>query len=377
MAFKLEIYFENLNRFKGNKSKVIMMRLKKLRTQLSEKGLEGILVTSPANYRYLSGFSGSFARLLITPQEQFIITDSRYWERAKREAPNFTLIQKVRANNQKIYPALTELLSQLNLKGPIGFEDREISLSDFRDLEKEIPLDWQGAGSLITDLRMIKDRQEIQLIRESVALNDRVFNSIREQIVPGVTEKAIKSLIHYRLELGGAEMPAFEAIVGSGLNAALPHHASGDRLVANNELVIVDMGGKLKGYCSDLTRTLLLGEVPDKAREIYQIVKTAQHLALEKIGPGITCGEVDEAARSYIEEKGYGPNFGHNLGHSLGLEVHEAPSLRPGSDTVLKPGMVLTVEPGIYLPGMGGVRIEDVVLITENGKEILSKAPKL
>jgi len=353
------------------------MRLSKLREKLSEKGWLGIFITSPANYRYFSGFSGSFAQLLITEKEQFLITDSRYWERSKREAPLFTLVPKQRSKNAAIYPELKQLLMQLGLNGPLGFEDRQISVSDFKDLAEEIPLDWQGAGSLLSDLRMIKDPQEIELVRASVSLNDSVFNEIRNEIVPGVTEKAIKSLIHYRLELGGAETPSFEAIVASGINSALPHHASENKIVNKGELVIVDMGGKLNGYCSDLTRTLIMGQVGERDNEVYQIVKTAQAKALAVIGPGVSCGEVDSAARGYIEEQGYGEYFGHNLGHSLGLEIHEAPSFRTGSEVILQPGMVMTVEPGIYLPELGGVRIEDVVLITDKGREILSCAPKL
>ena len=223
---------------------------------------------------------------------------------------------------------------------------------------------------------MIKDAGEIALIKKSASLSDRVLKKVIKELKPGVTEKETAAKIHYLIESGGAESFSFPCIVAFGSNSALPHHSPGKTKLKKNDIALIDMGSRFDGYCSDITRTTLLGNVPSKAKEIYRIVKEAQAAALGSIRPGIHCSEIDGIARKIIADAGYGEFFNHNLGHSLGLVVHERPSFAVNDNTVLKPGMLMTVEPGIYIDGLGGVRIEDLILVTEKGHKMISRTPR-
>lgn len=342
-------------------------RVAKLRAKMQEQGLDGALITDPVNFRYFSGFTGDAGMLLVTPEAKLLFTDSRFWEQAKKEAPEFKLIQN---------SAYGELNKYFRPGGKLGFEEKTLSVESFDNLKSAVPAEFKPLSSQVNELRMIKDAGEISLLEKSIALNDRVFESVEPQIQPGAGEKAIRAEIHYGLEKGGAEGPSFPAIVGAAENGALPHHAPDSTKVQEGDLVVVDMGGNLDGYCSDLTRTVMVGEVPDKAKEIYRVVAEAQQKAIDVIAPGIKASEVDKAARDHIKKAGYGEYFGHSLGHGVGLEVHEGPAISSRSEQILEPGMVFTVEPGIYLPGFGGVRIEDVVTVTKDGCRVLSKAKK-
>ena len=342
-------------------------RVGKLRAQMAKQGLDGVLITDPFNFRYFSGFTGDAGMLLITPEARLLFTDSRFWEQARQEAPEFDLVKN---------PAYGELNKHFKSGGKLGFEEKTLSVQSFENLKAALKADFKPVSSAIDDLRMIKDPEEISLLEKSIALNDRVFETVAPRIKPGASEKAVRAEIHYDLEKGGAQGPSFPAIVGAGANGALPHHTPDATKIQEGDLVVVDMGGNREGYCSDLTRTVMVGEVPEKAKEIYRVVAEAQQKAFDKIAPGVPIAEVDKAARDHIAKAGYGEYFGHSLGHGVGLEIHEAPAIYSRSQQKLEPGMVFTVEPGIYLPGFGGVRIEDVVVITKDGYRILSHAKK-
>jgi Xaa-Pro aminopeptidase len=323
-----------------------------------------------ANLRWLTGFRGTSGLAVVGLDERVFLTDFRYVERAAREVPGD--FERVTAER--------ELLGGLasRLRGRVGYDDAHTSVKSLRKLEELAPkgVELVAAGGLVERLRRQKDEGELEAIAEAARLADEVYEWTFERGVVGRAEREIMLAAHQRMRELGAEDPSFPAIVASGENSPLPHHDSSEREVRAGELLLIDMGAIVDGYCSDCTRTVATGEVDDEMREVYELVRSAQKKGLEAIRAGVGGREADSVAREPIAAAGYGDNFGHGLGHGVGLEVHEAPRLSQRSDETLQPGDVVTVEPGIYLPGRFGIRIEDLVTVTQDGCRNFSNLPK-
>jgi Xaa-Pro aminopeptidase len=351
-------------------------RLRKLRTSIAEKGLDALLLSQPENLRYLSGFTGSSGWLLVSGQSAILATDFRYVEQAKKESPDFEIIQTKR----ELRDWLPGLVSDLGWH-KLGFEANSISYEGYHKLSeaiktKQVNLELVPATGIVEGLRSIKEPEELGFITKAIELTDAAFEQARAIIRPGITEKEAAWEIEKCLRQEGSEGIPFEIIVASGQNAALPHARPTEKPICSGEPVLIDMGARINGYCSDFSRTLFLGKADKTSREIYNIVLKAQATAVDRIKSGMDAPQADRLARSVVEQAGYGDAFGHGLGHGVGLAVHEFPTLGPSSSDSLADGMVFTIEPGIYLSGQVGVRIEDMVVL-ENGKaKVLTKAKK-
>jgi Xaa-Pro aminopeptidase len=349
-------------------------RLQKLRTTLSEKNIPAVLISQPENRYYLSGFSGSAGYLLITPDKQLLATDFRYVEQVKQQSPGFSLFE-IKGELSTWFPAF---ISGLGLK-ELFFESEDITFDRYSKFKKVLTLlgiKLKPSSGLVEAIRSVKEPGEIALIERAVAVSDAAIEHIRRAAHPGITELLMAWEIEKYMRENGSQAVPFEVIVAAGKNAALPHHRPSDYVVKAGEPVIIDIGAKCEGYVSDLTRTICLGKEEAHFRRIYDIVLKAQTTAEEQIRSGMGGSEADAIARNIIDGAGYGDKYGHGLGHGLGLVVHEKPYLGATSKALLVDGMVFTVEPGIYLPEWGGVRIEDTVVL-ENGKiRILSRSRK-
>jgi Xaa-Pro aminopeptidase len=347
-------------------------RIEKLRSQLDAQKIDGILITSAANRLYISGFSGSTGYVLISSKHAALITDFRYIDQAKEECPDYEIVD----NKRKMNEALLQKVKEFGIHR-LGFEKAHMSYAQYETLSNILQgIELSPTDGLIEELRMIKDEGEVAIIRKAVEIADQTFSHILSFIRPGVREIDIAIEMEFYMRKLGASGPSFDTIVASGVRSALPHGRASDKVIQEGELVTLDFGAVYKGYVSDLTRTVAVGEVSSKLKEIYDICLKAQLAGVEKIRAGMTGKETDAICRDIIAAAGYGEAFGHSTGHGIGLDVHEGPGLSSVSETMLKPGMIVTVEPGIYLSGIGGVRIEDDILITDTGNEILSKSTK-
>jgi len=344
-------------------------RIGALRRLMDKEDLQAMLVSSLSNVRYLCGFSGSSGTMLVTRKSAWFFTDFRYKEQTKQE---------VRGCRSRILSrGLFADFPVEYIRGVkrLGVEQDHMNIATFKLLRKRLKgPKLVPARDLVLRLRRTKDKTEVALIRKAQAVTDSVFRWLLDNTRPGVTERELGAEIEYRFKRHGES--AFPPIAASGPNSALPHASPSDRRLRRGDAVTFDMGCRRDGYCSDMTRTFFLGKPNDDLRQVYLIVAEAQKRALAGIRPGASCAEVDALARDYIRDEGYGPYFGHGLGHGVGLLVHEQPGLSHKSKDKLAEGDVVTVEPGIYLPGLGGVRIEDMVLVTRNGYENLTKSPK-
>lgn len=340
----------------------------RLEQQLGERELDRMLVLNLLNIRYLTGFTGTNGACVCGPGIRLFFTDFRYTERAEAEVEGWE-IQTI-ANDW--LGGIAE-----HLQGRVGFEDDHMSVRLLEKLKEKLAegVEAAPAGGRVEELRRVKDAEELALIEEAAKLADEALSSSVEQGLAGKTEREVARAFeaHVR-ELGGD--PSFPAIVAAGPSGALPHAEPGEREIGRGELVVFDMGAAIDGYCSDGTRTFATGDPGEEAIEVYEVVRRAQQASLDAIRAGITGEDVDKVAREVIDAAGHGDRFGHGLGHGVGLELHEAPRLSLRSDDVLAPGEVVTVEPGIYLPGKLGVRIEDLVVVTEDGLRNLSSLPK-
>lgn len=347
-------------------------RLEKIRRIIQQKELDGVFISDPVNRRYLSGFTGSTGYLLITRTRRIFIADFRYVQQAKQQCEGFEVVELPRDILEKI----NELAIDLNIRD-LGFEDGHISFMQYAAMKEKLEKTYlHPLGDAINHLRMTKNDDEIRLIKTAVNITEKAVDNIKSYIKPGIREREIALEIEYFMRKMGASAAAFDFIVASGWRSALPHGVASDKTVQEGEFITLDIGCKYEGYCSDMTRTFAVGNYTPKQREIYDIVLEAQTQALSLMKPGMTGVEVDGIARDVIEKAGYGEYFGHGLGHGVGLQIHEAPALSQKGKIVLEPGMMVTVEPGIYLPDFGGVRIEDLVVIKENGIENLNSSSK-
>jgi len=348
-------------------------RLSALRASLAAEGLDALLVTSLANVRYLSGFSGSSALLVVNASDALLLTDFRYAVQARAEAGDAA---RVLVETTSLWARLWAALPQLGTLDVVGFESASLMHADFQrfaDAAKDgARVGWRPTTNLVEALRERKDAQEVACIRDAVRIAELALAGTLESVRAGVTELEICGTLEARLRAEGSEAHPFDAIVASGERSALPHARSSARVLARGELLLVDFGAVSGGYCSDLTRTFVVGGATVEQRDTFAIVRESNATASASVRAGMRGKDADALARGYIERRGFGEAFGHSLGHGIGLEVHEAPRLARSADALLPVGAVVTIEPGIYRQGWGGIRIEDDVLLTADGPQVLT-----
>lgn len=347
-----------------------MSRLTKLNQSLKEKHLEAVVILSDYNRRYLSGFTGTSGALIITESKQLLITDFRYIEQATSQAPDFTIIKQQGA----LIDEVKQQLEQLNVQN-VGFEGNLVSYDTYLQLSKSY-ISLISISGLVEQIREVKDESEIAIIQKAAEIVDQTYEYVLEIAKAGMTEQELKAKLESKMLSLGAEGPSFDTIVASGYRGALPHGVASEKVIEQGDLITLDFGAYYQGYASDITRTFAIGEPDPKLKEIYQIVLDANLKAVAAAKPGMSGKALDAIARDYITEHGYGDAFGHSLGHGIGLDVHEGPNLSRKSENELEPNNCVTIEPGIYIDGLGGVRIEDDILITENGCEYFTKSTK-
>ncbi len=324
------------------------------------------------NYRYLTGFTGTRGYLLVTEEGACLFTDFRYTQQAGEQAPGL----EIREIGTRWVEDMHRYLNEKKI-GELGLEKDYISYQLYALFSEKWPdIKLRPEDKLTASLRLIKDPEETAAIQEAVDLADQAFTYILGHIKPGLEEREIALKLEVYLREAGASERSFDFIVASGKRGALPHGVASHKVLQQGDLVTLDFGGILKGYCSDITRTLCLGKAGDRQKEIYRLVREGQERGLKAVKAGVTGEEADKVVRDFFGEAGYGEYFGHGLGHGVGMEVHEAPRLAPAAADGLEPGMVVTVEPGIYIPDFGGVRIEDMVLVTGEGCRVLTKSSK-
>lgn len=347
-------------------------RLDAFREKLTGADLDAMIVSRPENRRYLSGFTGSAGALIISREAAVLATDFRYYTQVAEEAPDFDLAQV----GYQFTERLPELLADIGARR-VGLESEYVTVAEFERWREAAPdVEWVPTADLVEDLRAVKSAAEIEAVRRAVAVADEAFARVVQTLQPGMTEREVAWALQMALHDLGAERPAFDIIVAAGPAGAKPHARASDAEIPAGVPIVIDMGAVVDGYCSDMTRTVVIGEPDERFREIYSLVLEAQRAAEEGIHPGMTGVEADALAREIIKAAGHEEHFGHGLGHGVGLAVHEAPRLSfTADDEPLQPGMVVTVEPGVYLPEWGGVRIEDIIVIREDGAEILTQTP--
>jgi Xaa-Pro aminopeptidase len=325
-------------------------RLAKLRQAMAEREIDALLLTESDNVGYVSGFTGSTAYVLLTPEEAVLITDPRYTLRARAECPQFTLVTAAGSGG---YPqALTQTLIDRPLLRRLGFEAQRVTVAQWEQLKKDTPegLEWVPTQGIVEGLRMVKDAEEIAAIRDAITVAETAWEQVKPLLKPGLREREFALELDFAMRRAGADGVAFETIVASGAFGAHPHHRAGERPLAPGDFITVDWGAALNGYVSDITRTVGLAPVSSEQRELYEIVLEAQRRAIAALRPGRSGKEIDAVARDFLTEQGYGEEFGHSLGHSIGRQVHDGPALSVRSDNViLQPGMVVTVDTGIYI----------------------------
>jgi Xaa-Pro aminopeptidase len=343
--------------------------------RVADLGLDFLLVTSLVHVRYLTGFTGSNGALLLAADGvATFATDFRYVEQSARELPDVSLLVDRRSTAPLVHAAVAGADGG---RVRLGFEAEHLSVAEHADLALTVPTaDLVGTRGLVEELRRVKDEDEIAALREACAVGDRALADLLPALRPGVTEVEVGHALEDLMRTHGAEAPAFDPIVASGPNGALPHHRPGPRPLEPGDLLTLDFGARVAGYHADMTRTVAVGEPAGWQRDLYDLVAAAQRAGRHALAPGLALADLDAAARSVVEAAGYGPQFGHGLGHGVGLEIHEAPMVGPGAAGTLDAGSPVTVEPGVYLPGRGGVRIEDTLVVRDGGAELLTTSSK-
>ncbi|MCS6816081.1 MAG: aminopeptidase P family protein [Blastocatellia bacterium] len=349
-----------------------LARQERVRRELVERQLEALVVTHVPNIRYLTGFTGSAGIAVVTLEATYFITDSRYTLQAQTE-----VAARLFQADDSYERAVVDHLKRERLRR-VGVEAERLSLARYEFFTRELDgeIEWVPTRGIIEEVRMVKDAEEQQAIRRAVEVAAQVFAELVEEIRPGMRERDVAAELEYRLRRAGAERIAFETIVASGERSAWPHGVASEKRIGYNEFVVIDFGVVVEGYCSDMTRTFYVGTPDARAREVYATVLEAQLRCEAEMRAGMRACEIDALTRDLITARGYGAFYGHATGHGIGLEVHEAPRLSRHNEARVPAGAVVTVEPGIYLPQWGGVRIEDVVIVNEHGSEVLTPTPK-
>lgn len=350
-----------------------MSRIQNIRNSFKKQDIDALLVTNLNSIKYLTGFLGSAAVVVITKKKAFFVTDFRYKTVVQSGMPSD---YEVMISKQSSFEFLKKIIKSEKLK-KIGFESNTLNYNSYRDLKDNYKVKFVPVAGLIENIAAIKEQYEIDCLKKAIDISDKAFPHMLAAISPGrTTEKELAAdITYFQMKLGG-EKNSFDPIVASGENSALPHARPTERVIQHGDLLTLDFGTVYKGFNSDMTRTVAVGQISEEKINIYNIVLEAQQRALDAVKAGVVCKTVDAVARDFIKEKGFGDNFGHGLGHGLGYEVHEAPRLNQFSKYKLKVNNVVTVEPGIYVEGLGGVRIEDDVVVTDEGCEILNKTTK-
>lgn len=360
---------------------MIQKRVNGLRAWMQEKNIEGAYINNPVDVRYLSGFTGGEAELFVSADKAVLITDSRYTIQAGLETKGVYEVVTVGGGWKIIYDKVKELTVVAGVK-TLAVEESYLSHKEYKfaaeALEGVALTDLDGA---VAKLREIKDAGELAIMEKAAAIGDAAFAHVLQIIKPGMTENEVKNELEHKMKQLGASATSFETIVASGVRSAMPHGTASEKIIEDGDIVTMDFGCIYEGYCSDMTRTFFVGDPsgrPETAqlKEIYEIVNTARQRAADAARAGMTGAEVDAVARDYIKEKGYGDAFGHGTGHSVGLEIHESPNVSPRNGEPLPEGVVVTIEPGIYIEGLGGVRIEDSVYLTREGCRYLTNSPR-
>lgn len=347
-----------------------MQRIEKLKNLITEKNLQAILIYMPVNRRYFTGFTGSAGYALVSKDKNYFLSDFRYIQQAQNQCEGFEII------TVSIENTLSKILASFNIT-KLGIEDNFMDVAAYLKLKKEIPdIEMTGVGQDLIMIRAVKDEKELEYIAKAAEIADLAFSDILGFIKPGVREVEIADRLESFMKSKGASGLSFDSIVASGLRSSLPHGVASDKQIEDGDFLTLDFGCIYNGYCSDMTRTIVVGKASERQKKIYSIVLEAQLKALELVKPGEICKNIDAAARKIIADNGYSDYFGHGLGHGVGLEVHELPVLNPLGEIRLQENMVITDEPGIYIPDFGGVRIEDLIVVKQNGPEILSKSSK-
>ena len=350
-------------------------RLEKLRAKMAEKNYEGIFVTQEQNRRYMSGFTGSSGYLVITQNAAVLLTDFRYTEQAGLQSPDYD-VRQISNDFSKWFP---DLLVELGVKR-LAFDAYDVSYSMFQVMTKALEgknVELAPDEYTIELVRAVKEPEEVVALERAQKLTDEAFEHVEERLRPGMKESEVAWELEKYIREHGGEGLAFDTIIGAGPNGARPHHRAGNDVIQEGQPIVIDMGAKVDGYCADMTRTVYLGKQDDQFKKIYDIVLSAQLTAENLIASGVTGDEADGYARKIIEDAGYGETFGHSLGHGIGLFVHELPRLSKGQQNILEDGMVFSVEPGIYITGWGGVRIEDLVVLENGRARVITGARKL
>ena len=349
-------------------------RRDKLRSRIRRERLDGILITNFVNVSYLTGFTGDDSYLLMTPKHDIVLSDQRYTTQLEEECPDLELV--IRGPGRKMLEDIQAEIARAKIKR-LGFEASSMSVSLHATICSAVKISESvGCEGWVEQLRVIKDRDEIARTRVACTLARRAFEVVRAGLTDDMTELEVAAELEYQARRFGGKGLSFPAIVAAGPRAALPHATPTSQRIGSSDFTLIDWGVNESQYVSDLTRILVTGKISPKLRKIHGVVLKAQVAAIEAIRPGVSCEAIDQVARKIITKAGFGKQFGHGLGHGTGLEIHEAPRFSKGQSTELKPGMIVTVEPGIYLPGWGGVRIEDDVLVTKSGHEVLTSVPK-
>ena len=349
-----------------------MNHLKQIAAKLPEYGIDAMLLSSAPGEYYGIGFHGE-GYVVVTAGECRYFTDSRYIEAAEKTVTGAVITM---TNRERNYPALLQqAIDELGIRR-LGFEDGYMTVAQYRYLDNALQVELVPAQGLVNGLRAAKDQEEIDAMVQAQRISERAFDEILKFIRPGVTEKEIAAKLEYDMLRFGAQKMSFDPIVVSGPNGSLPHGVPGDKKVANGEFITMDFGCIYNGYCSDMTRTVALGEPTEEMRKVYDVVLQVQLAGLAASRAGVTGKSIDAAARKVIEDAGYGDYFGHGYGHSVGIEIHESPNANTRDETLMPVGAAVSAEPGIYLPGRFGVRIEDVAIMTEDGCIDITKAPK-
>jgi len=347
-------------------------RKAKLTEKLSQDSLDGMIVTNLTNVHYLSGFTGSAGTCLILSDESYFFSDGRYLTQSQKQVQGMEVFIDEDPHLRIIHKKKL-IKNGLNL----GFEAIHLSVAEMDKMRTLFPeVKFTSTTNLVEKIACVKDQGEIRNFRKAVEITDDVFDQILPQIREGVKEKEISAKISYAIKVLGGDGDAFDPIVAGGPNSALPHAVPGDREFQKGDFVVLDFGAKFQGYHADMTRTVVVGEASEKHEEIYNIVLKAQEKGIEAVKDGVSCKAIDYATRDFITEKGYGEYYIHSTGHGLGLEIHTMPRLSQSSEDTVYENYVITIEPGIYIPEFGGVRIEDDVVVGKNGAEVLNKAPK-
>lgn len=350
----------------------MMLRVEKLRAEMKKNAIDGFLVTSPYNLRYLTNFTGSTGLAVITMDKAFFVTDFRYTEQAASQAQGFEIVK----NTGPIFDEVAKICDQEQLNN-LAFEEAHVSFAEYSVLEEVIEeTNLEPIAGVIEGLREVKDEEEIALIQQACHIADQGFDHVLKMIRPGMTEIEVANQLDFFMRSLGATSVSFDTIVASGLRSAMPHGVASEKVIEQGDLITLDFGCYYQGYVSDMTRTFAIGDPGEKLKEIYNVVLEAQLKVIDAAKPGLTGIQLDAVARDHITAAGYGEAFGHSTGHGIGLEIHEGPNVSFRAEKQFVPNNVITDEPGIYLPGIGGVRIEDDLLITADGNKVLTHSPK-